>query len=101
MIMVETAQELADVAVHFRNPAAFRLAETARVSMREVLDVFVRPERRRIFELVRTDGSLAPEEMLGSYYNPGHSLEEAWFIMHLARRIGDRKAIETATEVVR
>lgn len=101
MIMVETAQELADVAVHFRDPAAFRLIETARASMREVLDVFVRPEHRRIFELVRTDGSLAVEQMLGSYYNPGHSLEDAWFLMHLARRLGDPKPVAAATEVVR
>ena len=101
MIMVETAQELADVAVHFRDPAAFRLIETARVSMREVLDVFLRLEHGRIFELVRADGSLAVEEMLGSFYNPGHSLEDAWFLMHLARRLGDRQAVDAAAGVVR
>jgi N-acylglucosamine 2-epimerase len=101
MIRLETAQELADVAVFFRDPAAFRLVEIARSSMRRTLDVFVRPSERTLLEYVRVDGTPAGGEMLGSCCNPGHSLEDAWFIMHFAGRIGDRGAIQSAAEVVR
>jgi len=101
MILVETAQELADVAVFFRDPAAFRFAEIARSSMRQTLDVFVQPAERTLLEYVRPDGTPAWDEMLGSTCNPGHSLEDAWFMMHFAARIGDRDAIRSATDVVR
>jgi len=101
MGMLELAQELADVAVFFRDPAAFRLAETARSSMHETLDVYVRPKERTLLEYVRMDGTPAWDEMLGSCCNPGHSLEDAWFIMHFAARVGDRAAIQAAADVVR
>ncbi len=101
MGMLELAQELADVAVNFQDPAAFRLAEIARSCMQETLTVFVRPAEKALLEYVRVDGTPAWQDMLGSYYNPGHSLEDAWFIMHFAARIGDRGAIRQATEVVR
>jgi N-acylglucosamine 2-epimerase len=101
MSMLELAQELADVAIFFRDPAAFRLAEIARASMRETLGVFVQPSKRTLLEYVRTDGKPAWNEMLGSTCNPGHSLEDAWFMMHFAARIGDRDAIGSASEVVR
>jgi N-acylglucosamine 2-epimerase len=101
MILVETAQELADVAIFFRDPAAFRFAEIARSAMRQTLEVFVRPAERTLLEYVRPDGTPAWDEMLGSCCNPGHSLEDAWFMMHYAARIGDRGAIWSAMEVVR
>ena len=101
MIMLETAQELADVAVHFRDPVAFRFAEIARRSMQTTLTQFVRRDDKTLLEHIRDDGSPAYDEMLGSYVNPGHSLEDAWFIMHFARRIGDREALLTGTDITR
>ncbi len=101
MGMLELSQELADVAVFFRDPAAFRLAEIARSSMRETLHTFVQPSQRTLLEYVRADGTPSWDETLGSFCNPGHSLEDAWFMMHFAARIGDRDAISRATEVVR
>ena len=41
------------------------------------------------------------DDKLGTYLNPGHSIEDAWFIMHLAKKIGDNKALLTGTEIVR
>jgi N-acylglucosamine 2-epimerase len=101
MGMLELAQELADIAIFFQDPAAFRLAEIARASMHETQTVFVRPAERTLLEYVRTDGQPAADELLGSFCNPGHSLEDAWFMMHFAARIGDHASIRTATEVVR
>jgi len=101
MIMLETAQELADVAIHFRDPEAFRLTEIARRAMETTLTLFVRKRERTLLEYIREDGEPAFDEMLGSYVNPGHSLEDAWFIMHFARRIGDAAALRTGAEITR
>ena len=101
MIMLETAQELADIARFFDDPAAERLEKIARDSLRETLSVFVKPDRKVLLEAVKEDNCPAYEEMLGAYFNPGHSLEDAWFIMHFAHRIKDREALEAGAEIVR
>lgn len=100
MIMLETAQELADVAEFFNHPSVGRLRRVARNSMAEVLTVFLREEPGLIIEGVKQDNRSAFDEMIGSYINPGHALEDAWFIMHLAGRTGDRRAGVAATEIV-
>jgi len=101
MIMLETAQELADVARFFHDPAAQRLEAIAGQSMQETLAVFVKPDRQLLIEAVREDNSTAYDEMLGSYFNPGHALEDAWFMMHFAARTGDAEGLGTAVQVVR
>jgi N-acylglucosamine 2-epimerase len=101
MTMLETAQELADVAIHFRDPAAFRLAELARAAMQTTITHFVRPREKTLLEYIGEDGKPLWDELLGSYVNPGHSLEDAWFIMHFARRIGDRAAALTGADITR
>ena len=101
MIMLETAQELADIASFFNDPAADRLEGIARDSMRETLSVFVKKDREVLLEAVKQDNRPAYDEMLGSYFNPGHSLEDAWFLMHFAARVQDPQALHTATQVVR
>lgn len=101
MIMLETAQELSDIAGHFGHASAERLQQIARESMQETLKVFVKREDGVLLEYVKEDNRTAYDEMLGSYFNPGHSLEDAWFMMHFASRIQDRQALESATEIVR
>jgi N-acylglucosamine 2-epimerase len=39
--------------------------------------------------------------LLGSYVNPGHMLECAWFICHLAQRLGMDARISQAVDVMR
>jgi N-acylglucosamine 2-epimerase len=101
MIMLETAQELADVAAHFGHPAAERLQSIARESMKEIFNTFFEQEEAVLLEYVKEDNSPALDEMLGSFINPGHSLEDAWFIMHFATRSGDRESLERAIRIVR
>jgi N-acylglucosamine 2-epimerase len=101
MIMLETAQELADIARFFDDPAAERIEKIALDSLTETLSVFVKHDLEVLIEAVKDDNSTAYEEMLGSYFNPGHSLEDAWFIMHFANRIKDQEALRAGTEIVR
>jgi len=101
MIMLETAQELADIASFFDDPSVDRLTEIAGTSMNETINNFVKMDDKILLEMIKQDNSTAYDEMLGSYVNPGHSLEDAWFIMHFAMRISDTEAIHTGAEIVR
>jgi N-acylglucosamine 2-epimerase len=101
MIMLETAQELADIADFFSDPAAEKLNRIARSAMQEILSVFVREEDQLLLEFVKKDGRPAYDEMLGSCINPGHSIEDAWFMIHFAERTSDDNALWKAIQIVR
>ncbi len=69
----------------------------------QVMDVFRRPEQRRVFEFAKLDGSLL-DVPPGRTVNPGHVLESMWFMIHIYRRPNDtahqsaariRQAIDT------
>lgn len=101
MIMLETSQELADIASFFNDPSYDRLTQVASASMNETINSFVKKDDKILLEMIKQDNSTAYNEMLGSYVNPGHALEDAWFIMHFAMRISDTEAIDTGAEIVR
>ncbi len=101
MTLLETTNELSDIAKFFNHPSADRLAQIARDSMHTTLGDFVRQEEQILVEFLKKDNSTAYEEMLGSYFNPGHALEDAWFIMHFAKKISDEKSLSLAVELVR
>ncbi len=101
MIMLETSQELADIACFFNDPSAERLTAIAKASMHETINNFVKKDDKILLEMIKQDNSTAYNEMLGSYVNPGHALEDAWFIMHFAMRISDTEATHTGAEIVR
>ncbi len=67
---------------------------------REVVEVFLHPERRRLFEFVRLDGSLM-EEPPGHAVNPGHAIESMWFMIHLFQRLGDHERVRQCIEAIR
>jgi N-acylglucosamine 2-epimerase len=67
--------------------------------VQEVMNVFLDPERRLIFENVHLDGSHA-DCFDGRLINPGHGIEAMWFIMDIAQRRGDRGLAERAVQAV-
>ncbi len=67
---------------------------------RLVMDRFVRPERKVLLEYLTRDYRELPGAE-GRFVNPGHAIESMWFVMHWARRLGDRQMIARASEVVR
>ncbi|HUV07866.1 MAG TPA: AGE family epimerase/isomerase [Spirochaetia bacterium] len=101
MTLLETTQELSDVARFFKDPAAERLEKIARWAIGETQENFVRREDQVLVEYLKKDGSTAYDELLGGYFNPGHAVEDAWFMMHFAKRISDNEALTLATEIVR
>ena len=101
MIMLETAQELASIANFFNHPSEKRLKEVATISVQKTLSTFVNTEEQLLFEHVKEDGSFAFDELLGSTVNPGHALEDTWFIMHYGKRFDNEKVLKSGVDLVK
>ena len=94
MILTEVANELAQTTGDLAIEAA-----ADEYAMR-VMNHFVRPERKFLLEFLTGDyRELPPNE--GTFVMPGHAIESMWFIMHWARRRGNKEMIRRAAEVVR
>jgi N-acylglucosamine 2-epimerase len=100
MGLLEGAQELCRAAERFGDSAfAAELAQTARECLEDVMETFVQPEML-ILEMLGEDDRPA-DTLLGRYVNPGHTLEDMWFAIHQALRIGDRAVVDRAAAVTR
>lgn len=75
------------------------LKQTIETCIKEVMDVFYRPELGGIIiENVTTDGQLS-NTFDGRLVNPGHSIEAMWFIMDLGKRLNRPELIEKAKDI--
>lgn len=66
----------------------------------EVMDVFLRPDRRLLYEFVRLDNSLLDTPQ-GRSVVPGHAIESMWFMIHIYHRAGNQARIRQAVEAIR
>ncbi len=73
-----------------------RIASNA---MKEIMTVFV--ENDVIHEMVRTDGSFDNETLLGRYINPGHTIEDMWFVIYQAQRENNEEYIKKAARIIK
>jgi N-acylglucosamine 2-epimerase len=67
---------------------------------REVMEIFLHPERQRVYEFVRLDGTVM-DEPPGPTVNPGHAIESMWFMIHLFQRRGDMERVRQCIEAMR
>lgn len=75
-----------------------QVIETAEFVLKEVFDVFYRPEYGLILENVNPDNSLS-DTFDGRLLNPGHSIEAMWFAMDLGVRLKRNDIIEKAAKI--
>jgi N-acylglucosamine 2-epimerase len=75
-----------------------RVNELAPQVMKDVLEVFYKPELGLIVENVEEDGSLS-DSFEGRLLNPGHAIEAMWFIMDLAKRYNQPDVINRCIEI--
>lgn len=94
MILTEVANELA------LTTGSSRLREKADACAALVMERFVDPERKLLFEYRTRDFAPLPPPA-GTYVMPGHAIESMWFVMHCAQRRGDPETIRRAAEVLR
>jgi N-acylglucosamine 2-epimerase len=95
MIMLNVSQELADAlgALGLERADVDRRADNY---VREIMGHFVQDDV--LHEMIDTQNQSVPDTLLGRYVNPGHTLEDMWFVMHQAR--GNAEIVDRATRVV-
>jgi len=65
-----------------------------------VMDLFVRPDHRLLYEFVGLDGSLINTPQ-GRSVVPGHAIESMWFMIQIYERARVKARIRQAIEVIR
>jgi N-acylglucosamine 2-epimerase len=66
----------------------------------EVMNRFLRPDRQLVLEYLNDRWEeLPPPE--GTAVMPGHAIESMWFMLHVAKRRGDRDLIQRASKAIR
>ena len=98
MIMLNVSQELAGAMRELGDDASAHADQRADGYLREIMDHFVADDL--VHEMIDTSNRIIADTLLGRYINPGHTLEDMWFIMHQALATGDRDTIERAAGVV-
>ncbi|MBW7995988.1 MAG: N-acylglucosamine 2-epimerase [Candidatus Glassbacteria bacterium] len=101
MITLETAQELADIAAQFgESETEGRMRAVCGKCAEEIMENFRRPDEQVVLEMIGVDNE-PKDTLLGRFVNPGHMIEDMWFMMHWADRAGDNALFAAAAEVVR
>jgi N-acylglucosamine 2-epimerase len=99
MGLLETANGLAQAAAFFGDPREAALLVQAEGWMAEILDKFRDPSDLLIAEMWSADPARRATRM-GRYINPGHTIEDMWFILHLAKRLDRRDRIAQAVQTL-
>lgn len=66
----------------------------------QVMNVFLRPTHRRLYEFVRLDDALM-DTPPGRVVNPGHAIESMWFMLHIFQHIGDEARVRQAIDAIK
>lgn len=86
MIFSNISQEMYAAACVFEPEFAVRAMKRVEMYTRDVLENFV-DENNCIHEVIRSDNTFFPQ-LLGSHFNPGHTIEDVWFMLDAARMCG-------------
>jgi N-acylglucosamine 2-epimerase len=98
MILLNTSQEMAAALAKFEHPRLESVNKRCSSYLKEILEIFLAPNGL-VMEMVNP--SLKQDDtVLGRYVNPGHSIEDMWFIIHQAIKIGDQQIINGAVSVI-
>ena len=87
MILLNTSQEMAAGLEALGMPdEAFAANQIADLCLHEIMTHFVCPDGV-VHEMINSWNERIPDSVLGRYINPGHTIEDMWFVMHQARRM--------------
>lgn len=109
MILLNVTQELLEAEESFQGAAdqtaASRtglLRDNMKMFLHEITEYFTR-EDGVLNEMLASDNSRV-DSLLGRYCNPGHTIEDMWFVIHAARKLGldsyIPKALRTTKKMV-
>ena len=100
MILTNTARTLADAMSALCHPDSDKISGDAYAFAKDTLDSFTDSEDI-LHEMVRTDGSFDTESQIGRYVNPGHTIEDCWFMETEWQRFGDTERHEKTVRVLK
>ena len=100
MILTNTARTLADAMADLSHPDAERISADAYGFAKDTLDSFV-DELGILHEMVRADGSFDCESQMGRYINPGHTIEDCWFLETEWERFSDKARHEKTVRALK
>ena len=94
MVLVSTAQQL------LRADPARReyYDEIIKSLVSDMIGLHYKEEYRCVLENVRTDGSIL-DNPTGRTINPGHSIENSWFLMNYASSVNDKELLKKALNI--
>lgn len=103
MFLLNISQELYDAVlpsrVQGRGDMIERLKKRILFLMNEIMSNFVKSDGV-ILEMIGAD-NCEKDSLLGRYINPGHSIEDMWFVIHSAIAMNKREYIKPACYVVK
>lgn len=100
MILTNTARTLSDAMSELSHPDAAAVSADAYSFAKDIIDTFV-DGRNILHEMVRLDGSFDTESQIGRYINPGHTIEDCWFLETEWERFSDKERHEKTLKVLK
>ena len=100
MIFTNTSRTLGDAMKALSHPDADAVCLNAYSFAKEVIDNFV-DESYVLHEMVHTDGSFDFDTLLGRYINPGHTIEDCWFMHMEWERFADEERMAKTLKVLK
>ena len=99
MILTNVAKELHDAALIHDRDYVNDLLSDMEGTANDVISNFM-DGNFLIHEVIGRDNAKVPG-LLGQHINPGHSMEDSWFLHDAARLIGNPKMTETAARIMK
>ena len=96
MITFSTDQALVKALAVFEHERTEEIRKRITYYIQDIMDNFVKDGY--ILEMIAEDNKPV-DSILGSYINPGHTLEDMWFMLHYAIEKDDRGLIQRAVDL--
>jgi N-acylglucosamine 2-epimerase len=101
MIMLNISSEFAYCTKILNDPLCEKLTIKADKYLREIMEDFI-DNNYVLNEFIHIDNKKRSEKLIERYVNPGHIIEDMWFIMHHTELKDDNKLImDKVTQVVK
>lgn len=93
MILLNTTHEVLEAAEVFQDPSVPNLQQNMRHYLQQIMQFIDQDDI--LNEMIGTDGQRV-DSLLGRYCNPGHTIEDMWFVIHAAQELGMDHHIDQA-----
>lgn len=100
MIMLNVTEELAQTLNLLKHENSKEIEAASYNYMREIMESFYNDEDGRIIEVIGPD-TTSQNNVLCRHFNPGHAIEDMWFVMHLAKKKNRTDYINKAVKAVK